>query len=99
MATAVERVEPTAEQLRQACTRVRIPSWPADYETVMSDPLRARIVQAFAHRLIHSPRPVPAAPAPSPVAAPRTAARRVPHFSPPPGYVDHKRAASGERDD
>ena len=64
-------------------------NWPPSFEQVMADPLRSRMVRLEAtHRAVKpatSCRPArPLAPALRPALAPR---------------FDHKRAASGERDD
>lgn len=99
-ATAV-RIEPTEAQLRAAWARIRRATWPATFEASMQDAICAALVRMNA---LHPPAPIrhvssgPAAPlaAATPTQLP---ARRVAPAVPPPGYVDHKRAAAGDRDD
>lgn len=61
----------------------------------MADPIRARVVTLHAAHLAHQ------APAPRPAPTDRrhTAPRLPALLAPPPGYVDFKRAAAGDRDD
>ena len=61
--------------------------WPADFDQVMADPVRQRLVRLEAtHRARAPQRP----------AVHRMASRPVP-LTPP--IFDHKRAAAGDRDD
>jgi hypothetical protein len=84
------------EQLRAAWLACKGLSWPATFEEAMADPVRSNLVRLHAWRIAH-----PRTPAPRPAAAPPEAAppQLNSSFSPPPGYVDLKRAASGDRDD
>lgn len=67
---------------RAACLR-----WPADFDQVMADPVRKRLVRLEAtHRVRVSERP----------AVHRRASQPVP-LTPP--IFDHKRAAAGDRED
>lgn len=101
-AHAAVRIEPTEAQLRAAWARIRRHTWPATFEDSMKDAICAALVRMNA---LHPPAParhvssVAAAPAPA-AAHPSAAPRRMPMpVAPPPGYVDHKRAAAGDRDD
>lgn len=86
-------IEPTDQQLRDACERMaRRFRWTDSFETVMQDARRSRLVRlAVAH----------------PSAAGFAAARSPRHFARPRSQTpatamplfDRKRAASGERDD
>jgi hypothetical protein len=92
------RAQPSAEQLHEAFTRVRLDCWPTDYDAAMADPVRSRIVHMHAVRLAlgeqleapvhHRPAVVrPTPPSPS-------------SWTPRPQMgVDRKRAAAGEHDD
>jgi hypothetical protein len=85
-------IEPTDQQLRDACARMaRRFRWTDSFETVMQDACRSRLVRiAVSH---------PSAAGLVPPFAPRQPTRRSP---PPPGALplfDRKRAAAGERDD
>lgn len=88
------------EHLEQAWRMLHHPSWPATFAETMADPLRARLVRLFAHQIAQRPTPQAARPG-NPFPQPKhehhlPAPRR---FTPAPGYVDHKRAAAGDRDD
>lgn len=83
---------PTAEAMRAALrSLVHLPAcreWPADFDAVMADPVRMRLVRLQATFLTR-------------VAAKKTAARSLP---PPPMAMrppcfDRKRAAAGDLDD
>ncbi|CAN7472187.1 hypothetical protein [Acidovorax sp. LjRoot194] len=84
---------PTADAMRAALQSIsRLPAcreWPADYDAVMADPVRMRLVRLQATFLTR-------------VAAEKAAARSPPQASQlnkrPPCF-DHKRAAAGDRDD
>lgn len=84
---------PTADALRAALqSMVRLPAcreWPSDFEAVMADPVRMRLVRLQATFLTR-------------VAAEKTAARSPPPARPiamrPPCF-DRKRAAAGDTDD
>jgi hypothetical protein len=89
----VPAIEPTEQQLRDACERMaRRFRWSDSFETVMQDARRSRLVRlAVAHpsaveiaaaRVTHHPARIPSQPP----------AAGVPLF-------DRKRAASGERAD
>lgn len=97
--SALTHPKPAAQgedALRLAWQRYRLPSWPATFEETMLDGTRAQLVRMHARHLAR-PSPVPAA---VPAANQRTCTAKVPRlFSPPPGYVDHKRAAAGDLDD
>lgn len=79
----------TDEQLRAAWAACRLR---CTFEEAMADPVRARLVRLNAWHLAHpNHRRQPArAPVPQP--------RRL-FVAPPPGFVDCKRAAAGDRDD
>lgn len=63
--------------------------WPQEFDQVMADPVRSRLVNLEA---MHRPRPrAPVHPAMRRMADP-------PVLSTPP-FFDHKRAAAGDRDD
>ncbi len=92
----------TDEQLRAAWAACRPRTWPDTFEETMADPVRAQMVRLHAWH-IANPRKVAAEPAarlatpcPAPSAAPAPHRFALTH---PPGYVDRKRAASGERED
>lgn len=84
---------PTADALRAALrSLVHLPAcreWPTDYDAVMADPVRMRLVRLQATFLAR-------------VAAEKAAARSPPPAPPmarrPPCF-DHKRAAAGDFDD
>ncbi|MCZ8094671.1 MAG: hypothetical protein O9331_14425 [Acidovorax sp.] len=84
---------PTADALRAALkSMVHLPAcreWPADFDAVMADPWRMRLVRLQATFLTRIA--AEKAEAPSPPLAPPVATR-------PPGF-DHKRAAAGDTDD
>lgn len=86
-------IEPTDQQLRDACERMaRRFRWADSFETVMQDARRSRLVRlAIAH---------PSAAEAVAVRTPRPFARSFPQ-APATGspFIDRKRAASGERDD
>jgi hypothetical protein len=86
----VAAIEPTEQQLRDACERMaRRFRWDDSFETVMQDARRSRLVRlAVAHP---SAAGIPAA------RAPRLFTRLRPATAMP--LFDRKRAASGERDD
>lgn len=84
------------QQLRAAWAACKRPTWPATFEEAMADATHARIVHLHAW-LMARPSKAKGAPAAS-IGTPPPAPR--PRFAaPPPGYVDHKRAAAGDRDD
>ena len=93
--TAAPHME-SEEDMRTAWRMFRLPSWPATFEQTIEDPLRLRLVQMHAHRLacLRSEAPCPA-----PVRVPDRRGPPISSFRPGPGYVDHKRAAAGDRDD
>lgn len=94
--TAPAQIE-SDEDMRTAWRMFRLPSWPTTFEQTIEDPLRLRVVQMHAHRLA---RKRTAAPCPAPVRVPERRGQALPTLRPaPPGYVDHKRAAAGDRDD
>ncbi|QNK67760.1 hypothetical protein [Variovorax sp. PAMC26660] len=86
-------IEPTDQLLREACARMAARFRRAeDFETVMRDRVRSRMVRLAAQH--------PSAAGALPVRVQRAAACRP--FPPPTGglpFFDHKRAASGERDE
>jgi hypothetical protein len=84
----------TDEQLRAAWRIYKLPTWPATFEEAMADELLSRLVRLHASHMVHPRR----AAAPTPCPRPAIGAQR--HFTAlPPGWVDHKRAAAGDRDD
>lgn len=86
------------EQLRAAWRRYKLRSWPATFEEAMADPVCSRLVRLHAAHIAH-PSTTPGA-IPGPTVAPGAAPTPRPRFAaPPPGWVDHKRAAAGDRDD
>lgn len=94
----LQAAQPDDAALRRAWRMYRLDCWPESFEETMLDPVRAQMVRMHA---FHLARQAPAPTAPLPV----TASRRGPHPAAPmlrplpPGYVDHKRAAAGDRDD
>ncbi|MDP3625041.1 MAG: hypothetical protein Q8S12_00475 [Hydrogenophaga sp.] len=98
MATDTTPVQPESDDdMRRAWRMFRLPSWPATFEQTIEDPLRLRLVQMHAHRLAKLRA---AAPCPAPVRVPERRSQALPSIRPTPaGYVDHKRAAAGDRDD
>lgn len=96
--------------VRLAWVQLRQPSWPLTLAATLQDPARASLIHARAAHLVR--RPVPAAsataaprPAPAPTPAPAVLQQHslLAHWAPrratPADFVDHKRAASGDRDD
>lgn len=86
-------VEPTDQQLRETCARMAQRfGWSEAFDVVMQDPARSRMVRMAAKHPTAAGTPPARAPRACP--APSTPPRRssLPLF-------DHKRAASGERDD
>lgn len=84
------------EHLQAAWRHVRANGWPDTLDEALQDPSRGPAVRAYAKVLARrATRPC----APEPRPAPRCAAPLPPLHSPPPGWVDHKRAAAGDRDD
>jgi len=85
----------TQDALRAAWTAMRLrPSlrhWPQEFDLVMADPLRGRLVGLEARHCLGKPSASPGIPAPR-----RPAAMQ--QLSTPPAF-DHKRAAAGDRDD
>lgn len=80
----------TEDELRAAWAVCRNRYWPDTYEETMKDPERARLVDIVASGRANKVTTPAKRPAPA-----------LSRFSlrPPPGYVDLKRRASGERDD
>lgn len=89
--TMAQAADYSDEQLRAAWTACRRPAWPRTFEEAMADTVYAALVRHRAWRAAH-----PATPAivrrPAPTARP-------PLLQMPAGWVDHKRAAAGDRDD
>ncbi len=81
--------------LRATCQflAVKFPGWPSTYEEAMADPLRRRLVEINAK---HPPTPSRAVV--TPLQRPTLTAVPLPPLGKLPLF-DHKRAASGERDD
>lgn len=79
------------EHLEAAWRALRRPAWPDTLAATMQDPARAHLLMGYARTLARRTHPM--APCPPP---PR---RAVAALSLPPGWVDHKRAAAGDRDD
>lgn len=86
-------IEPTDQMLREACVRMAERfHWADDFEAVMQDRVRSRLVRLAARH--------PTAAGAMPACAPRAPSCRP--FQPPTSGLplfDRKRAASGERDD
>ncbi len=77
----------------------RYPAWPQEFDLVMADPLRSRLVRLTATRRAAAARGRTASPPAPPASRPSAAARRL---SPRPVHhpdLDRKRAAAGDRDD
>jgi len=97
-AAPAARSDYTDEQLRTAWSACRRRTWPTTFEDAMADAQCARLVrlQAWLTTRAGKTKPAPVQPTttlvPAPAPQPRFAAL-------PPGYVDHKRAAAGDRDD
>ena len=84
----------TDDQLRAAWAACRLRTWPQTFEATMADPTRARLVRLHAgHQARCAAKPTQGAPTAAPNRSP---APFIPSY--PPGYVDHKRAAAGDRD-
>ncbi|SOD27638.1 hypothetical protein SAMN05518800_3202 [Variovorax sp. YR752] len=86
-------IEPIDQLLREACARMAARfRWADDFDAVMKDRVRSRMVRLAARH--------PSAAGVMPARAPRAPACR-PTQQPSTGLppFDHKRAASGERDD
>jgi hypothetical protein len=86
-------IKPTDQLLRDACARMSTRfRWVEEFEAVMKDQVRSRLVQLAARH--------PTAADFAPARVQRQPARRAlqPAQGSPPLF-DHKRAASGERDD
>ena len=84
--------------LRATCEYLglKFPGWPSSFEEVMADPMRRRLVEINAKH-----PPVPSTAVATPIQRPSLTARALPPLTPRgrlPQF-DHKRAASGERDD
>lgn len=94
---ATPTVTVTDADLQAAWLAVRQPSWPATLEEVLQDPTRAPAVRGYASTLARRRCRAASAPRPEPRCAP--ASPRVPFTPPLRGWVDHKRAAAGDRDD
>lgn len=95
-------VQETQEDLHKAWRLLRRPCWPDTYEATMQDPLRAQLVQMYAHHLALTAA-LPACGVAVCVTRKTPERRSQPAmpalFRPHPTVVDRKRAASGERDD
>lgn len=85
---------PTLDELRAAWQAMRhrpcLRHWPADFEAVMQDAMRSRLV-AIEATAARRPRPVPPPACPPPV-------QRAPRFPTAPDLFDRKRLAAGDRD-
>lgn len=92
---AAPTVPVSDEDLQAAWARLRHRAWPATLAETLQDPARESLLLGMARRIAYQRR-YPAAPARQPT---RCAPRVAPLHSPPPGWVDHKRAAAGDRDD
>lgn len=78
------------EQLRAAWASCRRATWPETFEEAMANQMCAALVRLQAWRTARRPAGY-IAPAPAP--------RRIRVTVLPPGFIDHKRAAAGDRDD
>lgn len=103
------------DELRAAWAKCRSTRWPATFEETMQDPMRARVVDVVASGMARKrdvTQPPATLDMPTcrihsmacddvrPQRRCANCTRRPPaQFKPPPGYVDRKRAASGDRDD
>jgi hypothetical protein len=86
-------IEPTDQLLRDVCARMAQRfHWAEDFDTVMRDRVRSRLVRLAARH----PTAAGAAPERAPCAPAARPARRSTAGIP---LFDHKRAACGERDD
>lgn len=93
--------------VRLAWQQLRQPTWPATLAGTLQDPVRHSLIHARAAQLAHRSNAksdtTSAAPAPTPAPAvlPQHSllAHWLPRRSTPADFVDHKRAASGDRDD
>lgn len=99
-AVHVQSSEYTDEQLYAAWKAVKLRSWPT-FDECMGDAQYSRLVKLQAWRNAHPSKPSDAAtPTPTPCpAAVRPPQQRQFFLAPPPGFVDRKRAAAGDRDD
>jgi hypothetical protein len=91
---ALTAIEIPESQLRAAWARLHRDTWPATFEGAMADAVLSRLVRLHA---LHPAAATPPQAQPEPRHHTRPAIR--PYTSPPPGFVDHKRAAAGDRDD
>jgi hypothetical protein len=89
----------TTEQLLAAWRTCRLPSWPPSFDAAMADPARQRLIVLHAWLDAHPRKAKATGTATAPVPCPAPSARPLLFLSHPPGYVDHKRAAAGDRDD
>lgn len=88
---------PTLDELRAAWQAMRhrpcLRHWPADFEAVMQDAFRSRLVAIEATAARHR---CAARPAPRPAVQPPV--QRAPRFPTAPDLFDRKRLAAGDRD-
>ncbi len=84
----------TEEHLQAAWRALRRPNWPATLAETLQDRARASLLRGYARTLARRGLARPAA-----TPAPRAATALPPYHAPAPGWVDHKRAAAGDRDD
>ena len=102
MTTPATAADYTDEQLRAAWVVVKRESWPPTFEAAMEDATYSRLVRLHAWILANPSKQRHAAPPPDsrcPAAAAPTPTPRPFVLTSPPGYVDRKRAAAGDRDD
>ncbi|MCW5648376.1 MAG: hypothetical protein KIS62_01385 [Ramlibacter sp.] len=100
MTTPAAHIEVTDDDLRRAFAVCRARTWPERFEDAMAEAYRAQIITACAHGLRRkAQRPVAAAPSGPPVSQQPLVAHWPPRRVMPADFVDHKRAAAGDRDD
>ena len=95
MSTTTHTTSLPEQLLRATCEylALKFPGWPSSFEEAMADPARRRLVEINAKH-----PPVPAKAVVTPIQRPSLTARPLTPLGKLPQF-DHKRAASGERDD
>ena len=73
----------------------RYTAWPREFDAVMADPIRSRLVRLTAIRRLAAAR----RPKPAPCGTPLRRSASPPRLAALPAVFDHKRAAAGDRDD
>lgn len=90
--------EPTAEDLRRAFRLCKARSWPDDFDAVMADPAKARLVHLCATGLLNRLKTAKAETLPVLHQSPLLRAWP-PQRAPTLPVMDRKRAAAGDHDD